>query len=146
MLLDRLTERIGAPKSVWVCLGVVVCWAALNVALELLHGRAPDPFPFAFLQCVGTVAAVIMTLLIFSAERRLTEVERRRARLMLHFTMLTEQKTAKIIELLEDLRHDDPRVRDRVDPHAQALKHATDPAEALRALERSTEEVQRGMS
>ena len=142
-VLERLTHCIGTPRSVWVCLGVVFVWIALNVGIHLAGGTPPDPYPFPFLQSAGTIAAVVMTLLIFSAERRLSDSEQRRSRLMLHLTVLTEQKTAKIIELLEGLRRDDPHLHDLDDPHAHALTQPTNPADALEALDRSARQLRR---
>ena len=55
--------------------------------------------------------------------------------------MLTEQKAAKIIELLEEMRRDSPTLPDRVDPEAEALKEASDPEIILTALEFKLEQV-----
>ena len=56
-------------------------------------------------------------------------------------SMLTEQRTAKIIDLLEELRRDMPTVRDRVDLEAEALTRTVDPHEVLATLESKLEET-----
>ena len=55
--------------------------------------------------------------------------------LELQVNLLTEQKTTKIIRLLEELRHDLPMVKDRHDPEAAALQKPMDADGVLAALE-----------
>ena len=54
-------------------------------------------------------------------------------------TLLTEQKVAKLIELLEELRRDLPNVPDRHDAAAVALKESMNPDEVLAALDEGGE-------
>jgi uncharacterized membrane protein len=54
--------------------------------------------------------------------------------------LLAEQKTAKLIALLEELRRDLPNVHNRHDPQAAAMEHATDPQAILNALEETIAE------
>ncbi len=49
--------------------------------------------------------------------------------------LLTEQKAAKLIELIEELRRDSPDVRDRLDSGAAVLKEPLSPEVVLAALE-----------
>jgi uncharacterized membrane protein len=48
--------------------------------------------------------------------------------------LLTEQKTAKIIDLLEEFRRDSP-VRDRPDALAEAMAVPTNPTSVLNAID-----------
>jgi uncharacterized membrane protein len=59
----------------------------------------------------------------------------------LEATLLTEQKTRKIIELLEELRRDSPGVRDRRDLEAEQMAAKTDPHEVLTAIEEDSREI-----
>jgi uncharacterized membrane protein len=59
----------------------------------------------------------------------------RRAHLELQVNLIAEQKTTKIISLLEELRHDLPMVKDRKDEVADALQESMDPQAVLSALE-----------
>jgi uncharacterized membrane protein len=61
-------------------------------------------------------------------------VAERRARLDLKVMLLTEQKAAKVIDLLEELRRDLPNVRNRHDSGAWALQQAMGPDGVLAAL------------
>jgi hypothetical protein len=48
--------------------------------------------------------------------------------------MLTERKNAKIIELLEQLRHDHPDIADRIDEDAAAMAQPTDAEAVIEAV------------
>jgi uncharacterized membrane protein len=55
-------------------------------------------------------------------------------------SLLAEQKTAKLIALIEELRRDLPNVKDQHDPQAAAMEQATDPHAILGALEETLQE------
>ncbi len=57
--------------------------------------------------------------------------------LALQTGILTEQKVAKSIELLDMLRHDDPDLVERLDPVAEAMAEPVDPASITEALDES---------
>jgi len=54
-------------------------------------------------------------------------------------TLLTEQKVTKLIDLLEELRHDLPNVKNRADPEAAALQRSMNPELVLAALDEGKE-------
>jgi uncharacterized membrane protein len=70
-----------------------------------------------------------------TTENRQSQTADKRAQLDLHLTALTEAKVAKLIELVEALRRDDPHVADRIDHEAQAMTEATDPRQVLEVIE-----------
>ncbi len=49
--------------------------------------------------------------------------------------LLTEQKVAKLIDLMEELRRDLPNVKDRPDPEAVELQQSMNPNRVLAALD-----------
>jgi uncharacterized membrane protein len=55
-------------------------------------------------------------------------------------TLLTEQKAAKLIDLIEELRRDLPNVKDRHDPEAASLQQSMNPALVLAALDEGAPE------
>lgn len=134
--IERFVLEVGRPRAVWVALGVVAAWIAINLVVGATGRRPPDPPPFAWLELVVSVAALGMTIVILTVENRMTETGEARARLHLQMSMLAERKTAKIIQLLEELRYDLPQVPNREDREAQELLLAADPHEVARELER----------
>lgn len=52
----------------------------------------------------------------------------------MQIALLTEQRSAKLIELLEELRRDLPNVHNRMDEAAELMAQASDPAAIVEAL------------
>ncbi len=59
----------------------------------------------------------------------------RRSELDLQINLLSEQKLAKVIALLEELRRDIPPIHNREDPVAHAMTKPLDPRAVIWALE-----------
>jgi uncharacterized membrane protein len=129
--MERTTAAIGTPRTVYAILAFVLVWCLINVFLDQ---RAFDPPPFAKLEVVISFAALLMTSLILTTENRQGQSAEQQAQLSLHMTNLTEAKVAKLIELVEALRHDDPNIRNRIDPEAQAMIEATDPKQVVEVM------------
>ena len=53
----------------------------------------------------------------------------------LQFIVLNEQRSAKTIQLLEELRRDMPNVRNRVDEEAEVMQQSTSPEAILEAMD-----------
>ena len=118
---EDLTARAGQSLSIaWLTI-FIVAWIGANSALIAFGGRPFDPPPFAWLEGVVSLAALYMTILILSTQRRDDELASRREHLTLELAILGDQKAAKIIELLEELRRDHPSIHDRVDEEARAM-------------------------
>jgi uncharacterized membrane protein len=59
----------------------------------------------------------------------------RREQLTLELAIIAERKTAKIIELIEELRRDHPELANRVDHQAAAMSAPADAQAVLDAIE-----------
>lgn len=139
--IDRLTASAGRPRFVAIVTVAVVGWVALN-ELMLLFGVPPlDKPPFFSMQGVIGLAALYMTMLILTTQRREDELTAHREQLTLELAILSEQKAAKIIELLEELRRDNPHIHDRHDAEAEALSKPADPQAVLEAIQATHEEI-----
>ena len=87
------------------------------------------------LQGLTGLCALLMTTTILITQNRQTRQAEQRGQLELQVNLLAEQKIAKLIGLLEELRRDIPIVRDRVDKVADAMTEPVDPHAVLSALE-----------
>lgn len=134
---EDLTARVGQSTTIAWLTVAVIAWAVINLALLAL-GREPlDRPPFAWLQGVVSLAALYATILILSTQRRDDELGSHRAQMTLELAILSEQKTAKIIQLLEELRRDHPSIHDRLDGQASAMSTPADPKTVHEALKES---------
>ncbi len=134
-MLETVGGFMGRPSYLAAVLAFVALWLLSNVVGELLGLPAPDPPPFFWLQGVVSLGALLTTTVVLITQNREAKLEAQRLELELQVNLLTEQKTTKLIHLLEELRHDLPMVKDRHDPEAAALQKRTHPEELLAALE-----------
>ena len=133
-MIEQITRRAGSPAFILLLAVLVVGWIVLNLALMAL-GRTPvDAPPFFWLQGAVTLTALFMTVIILTTQRREDKLAGLRDQLTLELSILSEQKSAKIIGLLEEMRRDDPHMTDRADEHADALSKPADPNVVLEAL------------
>ncbi|MEM8721547.1 MAG: hypothetical protein AAGE84_20010 [Cyanobacteria bacterium P01_G01_bin.39] len=65
-----------------------------------------------------------------------------RSHLILQINLLTEQKIAKLIELMKELRSDLPNISDRPDWEAKIMQQATDPQIVLNILQENLEQAE----
>lgn len=140
-LIERLTRRAGRPAFLALLTLSVLGWIALNLGLIAAGRRPLDEPPFFWLQGAVTLTALYMTVLILTTQRREDKLAGLRDQLTLELSILSEQKSAKIIELLEELRRDAPNISDRADEQADALSTPADPNAVLDALKDTQEPV-----
>lgn len=138
-VLDRVSCFIGEPIFIALILLFVVLWIACNSLFPIYLIPQFDPPPFHFLQGVIGLSALLTATIVVSNQNRLAKIDEQRVHLDLKINLLTEQKTAKLINLLEELRFDLPNVKNRQDFEAAELKHAMNPGEVLAALDERTD-------
>ena len=142
-VLEAISGFVGQPFFLGIILVTVTTWILLNAVLRELGMVEFDPAPYFWLQGLIGLGALLTATAVLSKQNRLAKLEEKRAHLDLKVTLLTEQKAAKMIELLEELRRDMPNVKDRHDSDAAVLKHSMNPDLVLAALdERGTSEEQ----
>ena len=81
-----------------------------------------------------TLVSLALITFVAGAQRHEDELTERRDTLTLELALLSEQKTAKIIHLLEDFRRDSPHIADRRDQQAEVMAQPTDPQSVLEAI------------
>jgi len=140
-VIDRLTSIIGSSGFLGSIPLFVAAWISLNVSLSAHGYGAFDPPPFSWLVGALALLSVCMATLILTSQRRADRLANRRDQLNLEVSILAEQKAAKIIELLEELRRDSPNVRDRRDTEATAMASSAEPQAVLEALEATHQEM-----
>jgi uncharacterized membrane protein len=139
--VDKATGSVGRPRFV-ILLGIcAVVWAVTNTLLFEQGRVPPDPPPFAWLELVLTALGLIIAVMILTSQRRADRLANLREQMALEATLLTEQKTRKIIELLEELRRDSPEVPNRKDIEAEQMASKADPHEVLAVIEVVTQEA-----
>ncbi|MBS1197150.1 MAG: hypothetical protein H6R18_935 [Proteobacteria bacterium] len=142
-ILERISLFAGQPVFLGIILIFVALWMLAN-ALLLAFGLSEfDPAPYFWLQGIVALNALLITTVVLSKQNRLAKLAEQRAHLDLKVTLLTEQKAAKLIDLLEELRRDLPNVKNRHDPNAAALQQSMNPDLVLAALDEGREPNER---
>jgi uncharacterized membrane protein len=139
-MVEVVTGTAARPRTLYFVAALALGWAAVNAAMHALYGRAADPPPFYWLQGVMGLTALLLAIVILAAQRRQATLAEERAHLDLQVNLLAEQKIAKVIGLLEELRRDLPAVRDRDDPVAEAMAEPADPHAVVSALKQSLDD------
>jgi uncharacterized membrane protein len=138
--VDRTTAAAGRPLFLGLVCAAVVLWIAGNVALPLFKLHAIDPPPFAWLELALTLTALVIAVLILVTQKSADRLADVRGQMTLELALLTEQKAAKIIELVEELRRDSPEIHDRIDSEARDMATRADPHAVLGAIKKIDKE------
>ncbi len=133
--IERVTQRIGQPRMVYLIFAFVALWVATNTFFYFDHRGTLDPPPFYGLQGIVSLTALLMTVLILTTEHRVSQIAILRNRLDLQINLLTERKVAKIIDMLDEMRRDSPSIPTHNDPEVRELRERMDPQEVLEAME-----------
>lgn len=137
--IERVTNAIGLPRTIVAVAVACLAWMTLNTTCRLVGLRALDPPPFIWLQGAVGLACLFTTMVVLATQKRQQRHADDRALLELQINLLAEQKAAKIIALLEELRRDLPLVRDRTDQEAEAMQRPVDPHGIVSVLEKTLE-------
>jgi uncharacterized membrane protein len=138
-ILERISGFIGQPVFLGFILLFVALWTLANSLLREFGMTEFDPAPFSLLQGIVGLGALLTATVVLTKQNRLAKLEEQRAHLDLKVTLLTEQKAAKLIDLLEELRRDLPNVKNRHDPEAAVLQQSMNPDLVLAALDERAE-------
>ena len=118
----------------------VVGWVSLNWFAVALGYRALDPPPFAWLAGASSLTSLYLVILILTTQSGDDRLTQRRELLNLELTILSEQKIAKVVALLEELRQDSPHLHNRVDELAEAMARPADPQSVIEAMKETRSE------
>lgn len=133
---ENITGFIGLPLFLGTILLFVAVWLIYNILAPRMNWVEFDPEPFFLLEGIIGLCALLTTVVVLIKQNRTAKLDEQRAHLDLQINLLTEQKTTKLIQLIEELRRDLPMVKNRPDPEAEALKQPTDPQQVLAAMDK----------
>ncbi|GAC1453992.1 MAG: DUF1003 domain-containing protein [Chamaesiphon sp.] len=134
-LVEDITAFFGRTAFLYWILVVVILWVLFNVLPPRFNLPKFDPPPFDWLEGSLSLGGFLMTVGVLIRQNRQEKLAEQRAQLSLQLNLLSEQKIAKIIALIEELRSDLPNVQNRHDPESEVMKQAADPQAVMEALE-----------
>ena len=143
--MDHITTLLGRPQFIGV-LTAIGGWIGLNLLCVSLGHRPIDPPPFSLLWGAVSLVSFYMVVLILMTQQREEQIAQHHEKLMLELIILSEQKTAKVIQLLEEARRDNPLIHNRVDQDADDMAQPADPSSVLDAIKNIPADRDRSVS
>jgi uncharacterized membrane protein len=140
-MVEKMTNLASHPWFIGAVTFAVATWIGGNLLLEHYVGMRIDGRAFPWLQGVGQLTAIYITTLVLVSQRRKDELSELREQLTLELALMTEQKSAKTIALLEELRRDHPQIGDRIDRQAEAMAEPADPHAVLDAFQETKDDM-----
>ncbi|MDQ2873225.1 MAG: DUF1003 domain-containing protein [Candidatus Eremiobacteraeota bacterium] len=139
--IERFIRAVGKPRVAFAVIAFVAAWIGVNLALLIGGGHPFDPPQFFWLQGLVSFCSLLMTTLILITQNRQSALNEKRAQATLQLAMVSEQKIAKVIELLQSLRTDLPMIANPQDPEAAAMADPIDVPAAVDRLEAAQDET-----
>jgi uncharacterized membrane protein len=133
-VMSWIADRIGRPVFIAGLALAIGGWILANWIAAAIGNAPIDPPPFQWLQGAMTLASLLLVVFIVGAQKHEDELNDHREMLALDLAILSEQKSAKIIGLLEEFRRDSPQIHDRVDHEAEAMAQPANPQSMLDAI------------
>jgi len=119
--IDGITAAIARPSFVALLALAVSVWMAANIVGPRLGFPMPDAPPFPWLQGAMTGISLFMVVFIVGTQKHDDELAEQREMITLELALLSEQKIAKLIQLIEEIRRDSPQIHDRRDEEAEEM-------------------------
>lgn len=133
--IEAASRFFGSPTYFMGVVAFAVLWIAVD-GWGRAHGwlHMEDP-PYFWLQGIVSLHALLLTIAVLIRQNRMSELAEHRAHLDLQINLLTEQKVAKILEILANR---DGEAAEAVDPSTgDDLARPADPQALLDAIKRS---------
>jgi uncharacterized membrane protein len=136
--LDKIAAIFGQSKFLYIQIGFFATWAICSYLSDRYIFLAN--FPRFDLREEGLgVASLLISTGVLIYQTRQEKISQDRAHMMLQLNLVTEQKIAKLISLVEELRTDLPNVKNRADLEAKIMQQSIDPQAILAAIQQNSE-------
>ena len=139
--VDGITSFLDRPRFLAVLTSLILGWVGLNGLAAFYGLKSLDPPPFPWLSGAATLTSLYLVVLILTTQKRDDRLTQRRELLSLELAILSEQKTAKVIALLEELRRDSPLIHNRIDEQADRMARPADPQSVIDATKETHRET-----
>lgn len=138
-ILNKIAAIFSRPQFLYFQIGFFALWIGCTQLAE--RNIIAKNFPQFDLDLHGLeIASLLITTEVLIAQAHQEKVAEERSHLMLQLNLVTEQKIAKSIALLEELRVDLPNVKNRYDVEAEVMQQASDPQAILEVIQQISEQ------
>jgi uncharacterized membrane protein len=135
-VLNKIAAFFARPGFLYFQIGFFAVWIGCTNLAE--RNIISKNFPLFELHLHGLeVASLLISTEVLIAQAHQEKMEQERSNLGLQLNLVTEQKIAKLISLVEELRTDLPNVKNRNDDEAESMKQATNPQAILEVIQKN---------
>jgi uncharacterized membrane protein len=136
-ILNRIAAIFGRPQFLYFQIVFFTIWIGCSNLAE--RNIIAKNFPLFDLHLHGLeIAALMISTEVLIDQKHQEKLSKEQLYLMLQLNLVTEQKIAKLISLVEELRTDLPNVKNRDDLEAEVMKQAIDPQAILEVLQHNS--------
>ena len=134
LAIERVSRVVGSPAFFAFALAFIVIWIAVN-SWGMRHGwRHVDTPPFFWLQGLVSCNALLLTVAVLIRQNRMAQVAEHRAHLDLQINMLTEQKVAKLLQIIDAPRRELTAPHGRPDDEVSEMSKPADTHALMHAI------------
>jgi uncharacterized membrane protein len=137
---DAITNFVGSFRFLAVQTAVLVGWVAVNVGL-IPGVRAFDQFPFEFLNFVVGTEAILLSTFVLMTQNRQSKQADHWGHLQLQISLLAEQETTKMLQMLQAMGGRLGLDRVARDPELEEMIRTTHVEELAKELEKARGET-----
>lgn len=134
-MIEQFSYVVGSPGYIIASVAFMVAWIGYNLLAGSFGAPVIDEAPFFWLQGIIAVNAFIISTTVLIRQNHAAKLAEHNAHLDLQISLLTEKKSSKIIELLEELRQATPTARHAPDAEAEELQVPANARAVLSAIE-----------
>jgi uncharacterized membrane protein len=136
-ILNRIAAIFGRPQFLYFQIVFFTIWIGCSNLAE--RNIIAKNFPLFDLHLHGLeIAALMISTEVLIDQKHQEKLSKEQLYLMLQLNLVAEQKIAKLISLVEELRTDLPNVKNRDDLEAEVMKQAIDPQAILEVLQHNS--------
>jgi uncharacterized membrane protein len=133
-ILNKIAAFFARPGFLYAQIGFFAIWIGCTQLAE--RNIIAKNFPQFDLHLHGLeIASLLISTEVLIAQAHQEKVEQERTHLAIQLDLVTEQKIAKLISLVEELRTDLPNVKNRNDAEADEMKQSIDPQAILNIIQ-----------
>ncbi len=100
LAIERTSRFFGSPAYFFGVLAFATLWIGIDTWGRAAGWRHMEPPPFFWLQGMVSLNALLLTVAVLIRQNRMAELAEHRAHLELQINLLTEEKVARILEIL----------------------------------------------
>jgi uncharacterized membrane protein len=147
LAIERTSAFFGSPTYFICAVAFIILWGVVNL-YGTHHGwQHVDEPPFFWLQGLVSSNALLLTVAVLIRQNRMSQVAEHRSHLDLQINLLTEQKVAKILQLVDELQREligHRRAADRqVENEVQEMTKPADAHVLMHAIKQKKDERDR---